>query len=125
MYCRSTKIKNHLRIRHKIEQIESETLSSLLVQVRKGTEESIFCVCQKNCTHILSKNLCLILDFSGRGTGGCAKLQADDGEDAWQMISSLNGKDAWQIIYIFHGEDAWQMISSLNGEDAWQIVLGR
>ena len=35
MYCRSTKIKNHLRIRHKIEQIESETLSSQLVQVRK------------------------------------------------------------------------------------------
>ena len=49
----------------------------------------------------MSKKHCLILDFSGRGTGGCAQLQTDDGEDAWQMISSLNGDDAWQKIYNF------------------------
>ena len=43
MYCRSTKIKNHLRIRHKIEQIESETLSSQLVQVRQKGQKNRFC----------------------------------------------------------------------------------
>ena len=45
LYCRSTKIKNHLRIRHKIEQIESETLSSQLVQVRKKDRRIDFAFC--------------------------------------------------------------------------------
>ena len=71
----------------------------------------------------MSKKLCLILDFSGRGTGGCAELQADDGEDAWQMISSLNGDGAWQITYIFFGEDAWKMIITSDGKDAWEIIF--
>ena len=65
MYCRSTKIKNHLRIRHKIEQIESETLSSLLVQVRKKGQKNMFILCVKELhsysrilisTHILVVN---------------------------------------------------------------------
>ena len=50
---------------------------------------------------LISTKLCLILVFSGRGTRGCAQLQAHDGEDAWKMISSLNVYGAWQIIYIF------------------------
>ena len=56
MYCRSTKIKNHLRIRHKIEQIERETLSSQLVQVRKKDRTIDFAFCVERFTHNLDIN---------------------------------------------------------------------